>query len=212
MVRQGATPAVGGPTRSRGRANRLPSLGPRAALHRDIPGSAPETLSLVDLVQTDAPISPGNSGGALVNAEGSVVGINVAYIPPAASAVSLGFAIPAPTVRDVVGQLLDGGSVSHAFFGAVPATLTDQIARRLGVGADAGVVVLEVTSGGPAETAGIVPGDVILEVGDREVATLEAFLAELRAHDPGDVVDVAVSRRGERHDVSVTLAARPERR
>ncbi|MDQ3946445.1 MAG: trypsin-like peptidase domain-containing protein [Actinomycetota bacterium] len=70
-----------------------------SGLHRSIPGSAPRTQALIDLVQTDAAISPGNSGGALVDGDGKVVGINVAYIPPQARAVSIGFAIPAPTIR-----------------------------------------------------------------------------------------------------------------
>ncbi len=69
-----------------------------SGLQRAIPGSGASTQSLVDLIQTDAAISPGNSGGALLNGAGEVVGINVAYIPPQARAVSIGFAIPSPTV------------------------------------------------------------------------------------------------------------------
>ncbi len=77
-------------------------------MQRSIPGSAVQSQALVDLIQTDAAISPGNSGGALVSSAGEVIGINVAYIPPQARAVSIGFAIPAPTVTEVVTSCSSG--------------------------------------------------------------------------------------------------------
>ncbi|HEX2214532.1 MAG TPA: trypsin-like peptidase domain-containing protein, partial [Mycobacterium sp.] len=88
-----------------------------SGLNRNIPDSAVASSSLVDLIQTDASISPGNSGGALLDADGRVVGINEAYIPPAAGAVSLGFAIPTSTVLDVTEQLLTDGRATHSFLG-----------------------------------------------------------------------------------------------
>ncbi|MGH9231326.1 MAG: S1C family serine protease [Acidimicrobiales bacterium] len=181
-----------------------------SGLHRSIPGSARTTPALVDLIQTDAPISPGNSGGALVDADGRIIGINVAYIPPAARAVSIGFAIPAPTVRDVVGQLLDDGDVSHAFLGIRPAPLTPEIASRLGADVDAGVVVLDVVSGGPAEDAGMTPGDVITAIDDQQIDTVEDLLATLRDHAPGDEITVAVAREGDTVELTVTLTDRPQ--
>src|SRR5205085_1967535 len=84
---------------------------------RAVPGAAQQAPALVDLVQTDAAISPGNSGGALVGGDARVIGVNVAYIPPSASAVSIGFAIPAPTVTDVVKQLIAKGKAAHAYLG-----------------------------------------------------------------------------------------------
>jgi serine protease DegQ len=179
-----------------------------SGLHRSIPGSAPETQALIDLVQTDAAISPGNSGGALVNASGEVVGINVAYIPPQARAVSIGFAIPAPTVVDVATQLLEHGVVRHAFLGLQPAPLTPQVAALLGVDAENGVLVLEVVPGGPAATAGIRPGDVILTVGGKDINSLEEFLAELRRHNPGDRLEVNLVRDAQRLTVVATLTER----
>lgn len=183
-----------------------------SGLHRSIPGSAQRTQALVDLIQTDAPISPGNSGGALVDAEAQVIGISVAFIPPEARAVSIGFAIPSPTVIDVVAQLLDDGTVSHAFFGILPAPLTDQIARRLGVEADAGVVVLEVVAGGPAAAAGLASGDVIVALDGEEVATVEQFLAQVRDGEPGQRVTVTFVRAGEEREVAVVLTDRPPER
>lgn len=180
-----------------------------SGLNRSIPGSAGGTQALVDLIQTDAPISPGNSGGALVDADGRVIGINVAFIPPAARAVSIGFAIPAPTVRDVVSQLLEDGSAEHAFLGIAPAQLTPQIADRLGVDVEQGVVVLEVVEGGPAHEAGIETGDIVTTIGDREIRTVEELFAALRDQEPGDEVAVRVVSDGDEREVRVTLADRP---
>src|SRR4029453_15769599 len=125
-----------------------------SGLHREIPGSAQQGIrSLVDLIQTDAPISPGNSGGALLNGRGQVVGISVAYIPPEQGAVSIGFAIPAATAIDVVGELPPigvGGELARpgppppAYLGIEPAPVTREIAAQLGLDAAAGVLVMEV--------------------------------------------------------------------
>jgi S1-C subfamily serine protease len=182
-----------------------------SGLHRAIPGSAAQTPALVDLVQTDAPISPGNSGGALIDGAGRVVGINVAYIPPGSSgAVSIGFAIPSPTVVDVVDQLLATGEVRYPFLGITPQAITPEIAERLDLGTEEGVIVQEVVEGGPADDAGVEPGDVIVSLDGEAVPTVEEFLADLRAFDPGDDVAVDVLRDGDRRSVGVTLAERPE--
>src|SRR4051794_25850468 len=142
-----------------------------SGLHRQIPGSASTGAPLVDLIQTDAAISPGNSGGAVLDAQGEVVGMSVAYIPPAAGAVALGFAIPAATVVDVADQLLATGTARHAYIGIQPATLTPEIARLLGTDATSGVVVMQVETPSPAAEAGIQPGDIITAFNGKETAT-----------------------------------------
>ena len=167
-----------------------------------------EESALVELIQTDAAISPGNSGGALVDAEGTVIGINVAYIPPQGGAVSLGFAIPSPTVRDVVEELIETGRVRHAYFGVRLLDVTPEIAQELGV--EEGAVAYEVEGGTPAARAGLRRGDVIVEFEDEEVRTVEDFLAALRRHDPGDRVTVAILRDGDRRELDVTLAERQD--
>jgi S1-C subfamily serine protease len=138
-----------------------------SGLNRGVPGSARITQSLVNLIQTDAPISPGNSGGALVDGRGRVIGINVAYLPPTAGAVSLGFAIPSPEVVDAVEEMLETGQVTLAYIGVVPAALTPQIAERFRLDDTQGVLVAEVEPGGPAATAGLEPGDLITSVAGR---------------------------------------------
>lgn len=180
-----------------------------SGLGRSIPGAAQQAPALVELIQTDAAISPGNSGGALVDGDGEVVGINVAYIPPALGAESLGFAIPAPTVRDVVTELLERGSVRQAYLGVRPAPLTPEIAARLGTSRDEGVLVLAVTVPSPAAEAGLEPGDILVRAGDRDLRTVEDFLGALRTRDPGDVLDLTVVRGDEERTVTVTLGERP---
>lgn len=165
---------------------------------------------LVNLIQTDAAISPGSSGGALVNEDGEVVGISELYVPPERGAESLGFAIPSATVTDVVNQLLETGDVQHAFFGAEVAPVTPRVADQLGLEQASGVLVREVTSGSGAAQAGIQGGDVIVAVDGNDVGTIEQFLAMLRRHQPGDTITVTLAREGERQQVDVTLSDRPE--
>ncbi|MGN7147360.1 S1C family serine protease [Arthrobacter sp. SAFR-179] len=180
-----------------------------SGLHRSIPGSASNSLSLVDLIQTDAPISPGNSGGAVINMRGEVIGISEAYIPPSAGAVSLGFAIPAATAVDVAEELLANGSAKHAYLGLTPGELTAQIADQLGIQEGAGVVVLAADSDGPAGRAGIRPGDVLQSIEGVELTTPEKLLAELRKRNPGDTVGFKVKRGDQSLDIKVDLTDRP---
>jgi serine protease DegQ len=178
-----------------------------SGLHREIPGA--DQQSLVDLLQTDAAISPGNSGGALVNGRGEIVGINEAYLPPSTGAVSLGFAIPSTTVVDVVRQLLENGRASHAFLGITPQAITPEIADQLGLDRTTGVLVFEVEQGGPAADAGIQPGDVLTRMGNRELEGVEDLLDELRQHKAGDRVQITLVRGGRTQQVEVILAERP---
>jgi S1-C subfamily serine protease len=180
-----------------------------SGLHRSIPGSASNSLSLVDLIQTDAPISPGNSGGAVINMRGEIIGISEAYIPPSAGAVALGFAIPAATAVEVAEELLADGTAEHAYLGLTPGELTAQIAGQLGIGQVSGVLVLAVAGDGPAGRAGIRPGDVIESVEGTELTAPEKLLAELRTKNPGDTVNFTVKRGGQTRDVKVDLTERP---
>jgi S1-C subfamily serine protease len=180
-----------------------------SGLHREIPGSAQQGIrSLVDLIQTDAAISPGNSGGALVNGRGQVVGINVAYIPPEQGAVAIGFAIPGATAVDVVGQLLKNGRATHSYLGIQPDQVTSEVASQLGLDQARGVVVLEVVEGGPAERAGLRPGDVIVRMGDAAVDTVEDLFGELRQRKPESQVRITFIRDGREQQATVTLADR----
>ncbi|MDQ0736555.1 S1C family serine protease [Arthrobacter agilis] len=180
-----------------------------SGLHREIPGSASSSQSLVDLIQTDAAISPGNSGGAVVNGRGEIIGISEAYIPPTQGAVALGFAIPAPTATEVAEELREDGTAEHAFMGLAPGAITPQIAEQLNLRDTTGVVVLSVSRGGPADEAGIRPGDIITKIGDDELSTPEDLLAALRQRDPGENVSVEARRGSDTRTVDVALTDRP---
>jgi S1-C subfamily serine protease len=180
-----------------------------SGLHREIPGSASTSQSLVDLIQTDAAISPGNSGGAVVNGRAQIIGISEAYIPPSAGAVALGFAIPAPTATEVAEELIQDGTADHAFMGLVPGAITPQIAEQLGLEDTTGAIVLSVSNGGPAAAAGIRPGDVVTAIDGEEIASPEDLLAALRQRDPGDRIEVDVRRGNDEQRLNVTLTDRP---
>ncbi|WP_394250475.1 S1C family serine protease [Arthrobacter pityocampae] len=180
-----------------------------SGLHREIPGSAATSQSLVDLIQTDAAISPGNSGGAVVNGQGEIMGISEAYIPPSQGAVALGFAIPAAIATEVAEELRADGTADHAFMGLVPGPITPEIAAQLDLGDTSGAVVLSVSQGGPADDAGIRPGDIITKIGDQEIATAEDLLAALRQYDPGQTVPIEIQRGADTQSVDVTLVDRP---
>ncbi|MDQ4030021.1 MAG: PDZ domain-containing protein, partial [Actinomycetota bacterium] len=179
-----------------------------SGVNRAIP-SGGQTPALVDLIQTDAPISPGNSGGALVGADGTVMGINVAFIPPESRAVSLGFAIPAPTVTAVIDQLIETGEARHAFIGISPVQVTPELEAAFDLGVGSGVLVREVV-GEPAQRAGIRAGDVIVSFGGQEIETVEDLFAELRDVRPGDDVDLTIVRDGEERELSVELGERSD--
>jgi S1-C subfamily serine protease len=178
-----------------------------SALNRQIPGSAQSGQALVDLIQVDAAISPGNSGGALLDAAGRVVGINEAYIPPSAGAVSLGFAIPAATAMNVADQLIANGVATHPFLGVSAGRLTPQIRQSLGVPVEEGALVLGVQSGGPAAAAGVRPGDVVVELDGQQVGSVEDLLGALRGTEIGQQAPMTVVRGGQRTELTVTIGS-----
>ena len=179
-----------------------------SGLNRDLPAGG-STPALVDLIQTDAAISPGNSGGALVDRAGQVIGINVAYLPPQAGAVSLGFAIAAPVATDVARQLIETGEVSYPYLGIQPAQVTPELEEAFELGTDSGVLVDEVVDGSPADEAGLERGDVIVRLDGSPIEFVEDIFSELREHEPGDEVTLTVLRDGERRQVEVTLGEAP---
>ena len=161
------------------------------------------------LIQTDAAISPGNSGGALANADGLVIGINSAKI--AANGVEgMGFAIPINTVRDIVDQLMDHGRVIRPYLGV--GVYDKETAARAGyqLNVDAGVYVQNVTLDGPAGKAGLQRGDIILSVGGEKTDTVGELRAAITGHQVGDTVEVVVVRNGDKITLSAVLEAIPE--
>jgi S1-C subfamily serine protease len=167
--------------------------------------------SLVDLIQTDAAISPGNSGGALTNRDGEIIGISVAYLPPAETgAVNIGFAVPSDTAVSVADQLIETGEVSSAYLGVYMTDLSPEDAERFDLPVDSGAIVREVEPGNAAAEAGVMRGDIIVALGDTPIESSGDLLGALRDYQPDDTVDLTVVRDGGEQTLEVTLDERPE--
>jgi S1-C subfamily serine protease len=181
---------------------------------REVPaeytGGMQET-SLVDLIQTDAAISPGNSGGALADREGRVIGINVAYLPPGETgAENIGFAIPSDTAVSVADQLIKNGEAVHPYLGVYLSDLTQETAKKFGSHVDSGALVEKVEPGGPADVAGIQRADVVIAVGSEDVRSSGDLISALRDYQPGDTVGLTILRNGEESKLQVNLAESPQ--
>ncbi|HKU04179.1 MAG TPA: trypsin-like peptidase domain-containing protein [Arthrobacter sp.] len=176
-----------------------------SGLHRNMPPSQESPHGAIDLLQTDAPISPGNSGGAVADSSGHVIGLSEAYLPPSSGAVAIGFVTPSSTVTNVADQLLASGTVKHAALGVVPTDITPQIAQRFSLPATAGALIVSVSQGSPAEQAGMKPGDIITKFAGADVRNVTDLLAALRKQNPGQQVEVNVQRGEAAQNLHVTL-------
>jgi serine protease Do len=167
--------------------------------------------SLVDLIQTDAAISPGNSGGALADRDGQVIGINVAYLPPGQTgAENIGFAIPAHTATSVADQIIDNGEAVHPYLGVYLSDLTQETARKFGSSVETGALVEKVEPGGPADQAGIRRGDIVIAAGKDAVQSSGDVISALRNYQPGDTVELTILRDGQKEEFQVNLAESPQ--
>lgn len=177
------------------------------ALGRPLDRVAASTL--VDMIQTDAPIRASSSGGALVDASGAVVGITTVGATPDGGVAGTGYATPIDFARSVAEQLLATGAVVRVWMGIDGSDLDQATAGRMGV--DGGAMVGQVRDASPAADAGLAPGDVITSADAVPVGSMAALRILLRAHRPGDMVKLQVVRRGAARavNVDVRLAERP---
>ncbi|MDP9371601.1 MAG: trypsin-like peptidase domain-containing protein [Chloroflexota bacterium] len=162
-----------------------------------------------NIIQTDAALNPGNSGGPLVDSRGRLVGINTAIIQ---GAQGICFAVPVNTARWVVGLLINEGRVRRAYLGisGEPRPLHVRIVREQGLGAPGGIGVAQVLPGSPADRAGIQAGDTIVSLDGTPTGTIDALQRFLSGAPIGSTVRVGVLRRGRRLDLPAALAAAPE--
>lgn len=212
--------AIGSPFGYQGTA----TAGIVSGLGRSI--TSPNGFSVPDAIQTDAAINHGNSGGALLNDQGELVGIPAQIADSGVNAnVGVAFAIPVNTAKRVIASLESSGTVDHAWLGVSAATVNSTLKGLDGVGADSGALVTGVTQGGPAAAAGLAfgdvlansvagpvctGGDVITAVDGTEIHTTEDLQAAVNAHQPGETVEfTVVNAEGTARTVSVTLATQP---
>ena len=180
-----------------------------------------------DVIQTDAAINLGNSGGPLLNSAGEIIGINSAIISPSGGNVGIGFAIPVNTAKRVVPELIAKGYVTYPWIGASIQPLLPEVAKYLKLKIERGAMIAEVVKGGPAEKAGLrggdqrvqvgniimmAGGDIVVKADEHEVKTNDELIRYIREKKPGDTLSLKVYRKGNTMDVKVVLGERPRRR
>lgn len=171
----------------------------------------PDPDSPLVYVQTDTPINPGNSGGALVNANGELVGINTFILSSSGGNQGLGFAIPEGVVASAYPQLVKFGHIHQPAIGALVQTITPELAAALRLKRDFGVIISDISPGGPSDTAGIKIQDVILNVDGVPISSLPQFAQSLYLHKTGDQAALEVLRGADRLKINVGLAERPHK-
>jgi serine protease DegQ len=160
-----------------------------------------------NFIQTDAAINPGNSGGALIDATGNLVGINTAIFTRTGNSSGIGFAIPVSTAKMVLEQIVKSGSVTRGWIGV---ELAPTEADSFKLAGTRGALIAGVLRGGPADKAGLKPGDVLVEVQGKPVADPTGMLNLIAALQPGQAAKVKLKRRGQDVDATITVGRRPK--
>jgi S1-C subfamily serine protease len=205
--------------------DRTATAGIVSAIQRRI--QAPSGFPIEHVIQTDAPINHGNSGGPLIDAHGNVIGVN-SQIETGGSGtdgnVGIGFAIPSNTVKNVAAQIIKNGKVEHAFLGITLASLDAQVAQLFHLPVTSGVLVQSVQPGSGAAKAGIkgggtqvtvagesyrMGGDIIVAVDGKPIASADALRAAVSAHKPGDTIELTIYRGQKKLTVSAKLGRLP---
>jgi Do/DeqQ family serine protease len=168
--------------------------------------------SYQDFLQTDAPINHGNSGGALVNANGELIGINSQILTPSDGNIGLGFAIPSNMARNVMDQLIKNGRVRRAKLGVTVQSITADLATSLGLPSAKGALVSDVEDGSPAARAGITQGDVITEFNGTPVVDSNQLRNDVSSTLPGSNVSLKVFRNGRTETLQAKLGELPTKR
>jgi Do/DeqQ family serine protease len=163
-----------------------------------------------NFIQTDAAINPGNSGGALIDAGGNLIGINTAIFSRSGGSMGIGFAIPVSTVKMVLDQIVKNGSVTRGWIGVEVQEITPTVAESFKLGSTRGALVAGVYRGGPADKAGVKPGDVLTEIQGKPVIDPPAMLNLVAALEPGSSAKMKLRRQGRDISASITVGRRPK--
>jgi 2-alkenal reductase len=205
-LRQGETViAIGSPL---GEYKNSVTVGVISALNRNLDGGMPEGL-----IQTDAAINNGNSGGPLINMNGEIIGINTMVVRQSGNSTvveGLGFAIPSNVMRRVSEQLIAKGEVRYPFLGITYVMITADIAEQYNLAAKQGAYVTSVIDGGPVASVGLQAGDVITAFNGERLGQDASLPAVLLQHQPGDQITLTVLRDGQESEYTVTLGERPK--
>lgn len=167
------------------------------------------TYPLVDVIQTDAAINPGNSGGALVDRLGRLVGINTAIFTESGANDGIGFAIPVDNAIRIADQLIETGTVQHPFLGIVGQSVDEELAASENLPATEGALVVEVTEGTAAKRAGLLPNDLIVQLNDEPVLSMDDLILLVRRHNVGDEVTLKLYRNEQLIEVPMEIGVKP---
>jgi Do/DeqQ family serine protease len=163
-----------------------------------------------NFIQTDAAINPGNSGGALIDAAGNLIGINTAIFSRSGGSMGIGFAIPVSTAKMVLEQIVKSGSVTRGWIGVEVQELSPQAAESFKLGDTRGALIAGVLRGGPADKAGVKPGDVLYEVEGKPVVDPSSMLNVVAALAPGTNAHMKLKRKGQNVETDVAVGRRPK--
>ncbi len=162
-----------------------------------------------DFIQTDAAINPGNSGGALVDTRGQLVGINTAIYSQSGGSMGIGFAIPVSLARNVLEQIVKTGTVTRGWIGVEVQDMTPELAESFGTKSVEGALIAGVMRNGPADKAGVKPGDLLLSVAGKPVKDAQVMLELIAALPPGEKAKFGLLREGKPIEVEITIGRRP---
>lgn len=163
-----------------------------------------------NFIQTDAAINPGNSGGALVDANGTLIGINTAIYSQSGGSMGIGFAIPVSLAKTVMEQIIKNGSVTRGWIGVEMQEITPELAESFKLPNTEGALIAGVMRGAPADRAGIKPGDVLLDISGKPVKDAQAMLGIIATLEPGKVARLKLKRTGQDITADVTIGKRPK--
>ena len=162
-----------------------------------------------NFIQTDAAINPGNSGGALVDTNGHLLGINNVIYTRSGGSLGIGFAIPVTTVKTVMDAIIRQGQVVRGWIGVEPQDITPELAESFGLQKSTGTIIAGVLKGGPADKAGMKPGDILLSVADKPVSDTVSMMNLVAQLTPGEKVRVTVLRKSSEAAIEITVGRRP---
>ena len=165
--------------------------------------------SFVDFIQIDAPINRGNSGGPTFDVYGRVIGVNSAIFSPSGGSVGIGFAIPSDVVDQITKQLISGGKITRGYLGATIQNVTPELADSMGISGRKGALVADLVPGGPAQKAGVMPGDVVESLNGHDVNSSTELTRLVAQSRTGDTLHLAVLRDGKVRTVDVHSGLRP---
>ena len=163
-----------------------------------------------NFIQTDAAINPGNSGGALIDANGNLLGINTAIYSRSGGSLGIGFAIPVSTVKTVMDSIISHGAVVRGWIGVEPQDITPELAESFGLKQKAGAIIAGVLKNGPADRAGMRPGDILVAVDGKPVTDTTDMLNLIAQLEPGKKSKVTVQRKGQESLLEITPGKRPK--